>query len=190
MSDGPHRSLPMRSGWKRVAERGANSAFSEDEINRAIIPALKQDCRNEMSPEFVTAICAEFQQQQQTSLFADDTVSSRIEALRPVAGSGIGRTFLDNVIHLSASDAAGLDVLAVALTTALKDRAARGARQVEEHYLRTSGGVGLVNPRARIEGAIASSPLQALAREILRIERGSPTGPPLRQIGLDDGVEL
>ena len=43
MSDGPHRSLPMRQGWKRVAERGANDNFTTEQIAAAIVPALEQD---------------------------------------------------------------------------------------------------------------------------------------------------
>ncbi len=32
MSDGPHRSLPMRPGWKRVAERAYNPNFDPVQI--------------------------------------------------------------------------------------------------------------------------------------------------------------
>jgi hypothetical protein len=49
MSDGPHRSLPMRRGWKRVAERGDKRAYASEEVSEAIIVALEQDCRQEMS---------------------------------------------------------------------------------------------------------------------------------------------
>ena len=40
MSDGPHRSLPMRRGWKHVAERGDKPAFTTEDIAEAIVPAL------------------------------------------------------------------------------------------------------------------------------------------------------
>src|SRR6266850_1284782 len=102
MSDGPHRSLPMRPAWRRVAERGDKRAFTLEEISQALAP----------------------------SLFRDD-VATRMEALRPQAGAGIGRAVLDNVGLLSAADADGFAVVQEALKAALIDRANRGARQVE-----------------------------------------------------------
>lgn len=42
MSDGPHRSLRMKRGWQRVAERADNGAFGVDEISNAVIPALER----------------------------------------------------------------------------------------------------------------------------------------------------
>src|SRR5260370_33778898 len=35
MSDGPHKSLPMRNGWRKLAERAANSNFGPSEISEA-----------------------------------------------------------------------------------------------------------------------------------------------------------
>lgn len=188
MSDGPHRSLPMRPGWKRVAERGANSVFTTDQIAAAIVPALEQDCRAEMDSGFLDDICAVFHAQE-NSLFKED-VRPQLEQLRQDAGCGIGRVFLDNVIQLSASAAAELDVLACAMTDALIDHAARGARQVEEHYLRKSTTPRAQNTRARIEQSIASSPIEALARQILKMSTGPSPRPALKQQGLDDGVRL
>ena len=188
MSDGPHRSLPMNSGWKRVAERGANSAFAPDEISAAIIPALQKDCRTEMDSEFIDNIRSVFQEQD-TFLFKDD-LRPQLEALRREAGCGIGRVFLDNVIQLSPSGAAELDVLATAMTAALVDRAARGARHVEEHYLRKSTAPRAHDTRARIEQSIAGCLIEALARQILKLEGRSSARPSLRQQGLDDGVRL
>jgi len=180
MSDGPHRSLPMPPGWKRVAERSANAAFSSDEISRAIIPALEQDCRAEMSSGFIDGV---------RTLFKDD-VRPQLESLRGVAGCGIGRAFLDNVIQLSPSGAAEFNALAGAMTAALIDHAARGARQVEEHYCRESTASRAHNTRARIEKSIAESPIDSLARQILKLEVSGPARFALRQQGLDDGVRL
>ncbi len=188
MSDGPHRSLPMPPGWRRVAERSANAAFSSDEISRAIIPALEQDCRAEMSSEFIDGVRTLFKDQE-TSLFKDD-VRPQLESLRGVAGCGIGRAFLDNVIQLSPSGAVEFNALAGAMTVALIDHAARGARQVEDHYCRESTASRAHNTRARIEQSIAESPIDSLARQILKLEVSGPARFALRQQGLDDGVRL
>src|SRR5260370_42526090 len=88
MSDGPHRSLPMRPGWRRVAESADNQAFESDEIRDAIAPALEQDCRGEMTPEFISSLkkaCAN----EAASLFKD-SLGASLESLRNEAGSGMG----------------------------------------------------------------------------------------------------
>ena len=188
MSDGPHRSLPMRQGWKRVAERGANANFTTEEIAAAIVPALEQDCRAELGSEFLDDIRAVIDTQE-NSLFKDN-ITPHLEDLRGKAGCGIGRVFLDNVIQLSASAKAELDILARAMTAALIDHAARGARQVEEHYLRKSTTPRAQNTRARIEQSIMPTPIAALARQILKMETRSAPRPALRLEGLDDGVRL
>ena len=42
MSDGPHRSLPMRPWWRRLAERADRCAFGVEEVADALVPALEQ----------------------------------------------------------------------------------------------------------------------------------------------------
>jgi hypothetical protein len=188
MSDGPHRSLPMRPGWKRVAERGSNSAFTTEQIAAAIVPALEQDCRAELASGFLDDMSAVFQAQE-NSLFKED-LTPLLEDLRRSAGCGIGRVFLDNVIQFSASAAADLNVLARAMTAALIDRAACGARQVEEHYLRKSTTPRAQDTRARIEQSVGLSAIEALAKQILKMSAGSSPRPALREQGLDEGVRL
>ena len=53
MSDGPHRSLPMRPQWKRLAERAHNQAFSVEEAGDAIVDAVSQDWTKEMPRGFI-----------------------------------------------------------------------------------------------------------------------------------------
>ena len=148
MSDGPHRSLPMPPRWKRVAERCANVAFSTDEITTVLIPALRQDCESQMSPEFIDRIRNVFEDQG-TFLFKDDP-KPRIEALRDVAGCGIGATLLNNLVELSPNGAAEVNDFATAMAAALEDHAARSARSIEEHYYRKAT-ARAVNTRKRLD---------------------------------------
>jgi hypothetical protein len=77
-----------------------------------------------------------------------------------------------------------------ALTNALNDHAARGARQVEEHYCREATTPRAKKVRARIEQGISEANLKGLARTILGIDpRPSPRSIS-RKKGLDDGVKL
>lgn len=190
MSDGPHRSLRMRRGWQRVAERGDKSAFEIDEISNAIIPALEQDCREEMSGQFLDGLRSVCRNQEH-SLFKDQ-IEPQLESLRDCAGSGIGHVVVDEAIHLCASGEQGLNIALRAMDNALTDRAARGARQVEEHYLRRSAAPRAHIVRERIDKAIAdgASAIRGLAHRILGLDADGSARPPLKRQGVDDGVRL
>jgi hypothetical protein len=185
MSDGPHRSLPMRPRWKRVAECGDNDAFAPDEVSRALLPALEQDCRDEISPQFINSFRELYQ-----SLFKDHLVEE-LEALRPTAGCGIGGAVLDYAIQLAANDEEDFDAPTKAMTNALIDRAAKGARQVEEHYCRESTAPRGQGVRSRIEQAISDSApaIEGLSRKILNLD-SEPRAAASKQQGLDDGVKF
>src|ERR1035437_5709208 len=109
MSDGPHRSLPMRRSWKRVAERSDKRAFDSEEISDAIIVALEQDCRREMPAPFLDAAWHIFSDPE-PSLFAVQ-VSPQLETLRQGAGPGIGRSLLEQAILVAERGKAGIDGL-------------------------------------------------------------------------------
>lgn len=185
MSDGPHKSLPMTRGWRRVAERGDKRAYSIAEIGDAIVLALEQDCRVEMSPEFIAALRRVAEER---SLFSDG--ATRFESLRPFAGPGIGRVVLDNVGPLSDAEISGLSLLRESVKVALQDRALRGSRQVEEHYLREATAPRANNVRGRLEDGVAVADLEVLVERLLNAD---PAGIPralAKQAALDDGVKL
>jgi hypothetical protein len=186
MSDGPHRSLPMRPAWRRVAERGDRPAYTPREISDALVPALEQDCRSELTSEFLAGVRRVVQE---PSLFKDD-VAARLESLRPLAGSGIGRAVLENVGPLSVGEADAFGVVKDALAAALLDRANRGARQVEEHFLRKASAPRAGDVRGRLEKAIGGTDLDAIAGRVLRADPKRKLGAPAKQKGLDDGVDL
>src|SRR5688500_5339246 len=56
MSDGPHRSLPMRRWWKQAAMRAERSAFDVDECAAAIEMALARELGEELRPSFVQGL--------------------------------------------------------------------------------------------------------------------------------------
>jgi hypothetical protein len=178
----------MRRRWKRVAECADNQTFEPEDISNAIIPALEQDCTNEMSPEFISGLCIVCHGQE-SSLFKND-LGPQLESLRSEAGSGIGRVVLDHAIQISAGEKIEGDMARKALTNALTDRAARGARQVEEHYCRESTTPRANRVRERIEQAVSHADMDGLARQILNREQGRSARPPLKRQGLDDGVKL
>lgn len=187
MSDGPHRSLPMRLGWRRVAESADNQAFESDEIREAIAPALEQDCRGEMSPEFLSSfrqVCED----QASSLFKDQLGVS-LEGLRKDAKPGLERTVLDYAAKAACNGGDAGDLPQKALKDALIDRAARGIRQVEEHYIRKSTTPRANRVRERMEQAIGNADIDGVVRRVLDSKARPVTQAPKRQ-GLDEGVKL
>jgi hypothetical protein len=183
MSDGPHKSLPMRPGWKRLAECADNRAFAPDEVSRALIPALEQDCRQEIPTSFLDAL-----QNTYGTLF-NERLSEQLEALRPATGHGLGRCVLDHALRRAANGETGIDASVKAVTDALVDRATRGTRQVEEHYCRESTNNRARDVRARLEEAVGSATVEGLARRLLKLDPGPPSSG-IKQQGLDDGVKL
>jgi hypothetical protein len=183
MSDGPHRSLPMRRPWKTVAECADNAAFEVEEIREFILPALENDCRREMRREFLDdlrKVCAD----QEASLFKTN-MRPVLEGLRRTANVGMERLVLDHAIHVAANGTSGRGVA----EKAVNDRGASGIKQVEEHYLRKSSAKRTHNVRDRMEQAVTGTDFESMARRLLDGRQKSAPKPSKRQ-GLDDGVKL
>ena len=188
MSDGPHRSLPMKRKWKSVAERAYNYAFSVDEISAAMIPALAGDCQDEMSPRFiehVLRLCEE----QETLLIKDDA-KPRLEALREDAGNGIGRRVLENVERLSREEEVSVLTLVKATEAAILERAAKSNRLIEEHILRKPTVTRASGVRTRLEQATGNAPLARLARQVFKLDSARPSRSTAKRDGLDEGPSI
>ena len=188
MSDGPHRSLPMRRPWKTVAECADNAAFEVEEIRETILPALENDCRREMRREFLdglSRVCAD----QESSLFKTD-IRPVLEELRRTANMGVESLVLDHAIRTAANGASGRGVAEKAVSQALKDRGASGIKQVEEHYLRKSNAKRAHNVRDRMEQAVSGADTDSVARRLLDGRQKNATAKPTKRQGLDDGVKL
>lgn len=188
MSDGPHRSLPMRPGWKRVAEFSDNMAFSSGEIAKAVVPALVQDLRHEVKPVVLDEAYRLFRRHE-SSLFKD-SLPEQLQHLRRNAGSGLEKSLLDHAMVVAERGISGRDGFAEAVKNTLVERAARGARQVEEHYCRKSAALRGQQVRERIERAIHDANLGEVSHRILNFDGTSVENRLSKQSGLDDGVQL
>ena len=106
MSDGPHKSLNMRRGWKQFAERADKKAYAAEEVCDAMPKALEQDWRAEVPdnlPRQIRAIMGDTQ----SSLFGDERIE-KLEALRSsIAGHPFGSVFLDCAIQTAAQGKTG-----------------------------------------------------------------------------------
>jgi len=73
----------------------------------------------------------------------------------------------------------------------LRDRAARGPRQVEEHYLRKQSPEAMATRvRNRMEDAVASAPIAGLARRLSGLDAAAAQPQSVKQQGIEDGVRL
>ena len=128
MSDGPHRSLKMPRGRKKLAERADNKAYAPEEVRDALPAALEQDWRAEV-PDSLCRQVRKMLGDSQGSLFGDQR-AERLEALRrKTAGYNLGNAFLDYAIQAAARGRSGDEASREAAGKALSDRAARGARR-------------------------------------------------------------
>lgn len=186
MSDGPHRSLPMRLGWKKVSEYANNEVFASKDVCDAIVAAVEQDWRQDISPSIVGSIQDVLGG---ATLFSEDSLQA-LEDLRPsVAGCALGNALFDHVAYAVSDGKSGAPALQEAVTRTFTDWSARCARQVEEHYLRQSSIVNTKNVRSRIKEGIEKAPFTALASRLLDPDSKPPWRLEKRD-GLDDGVPL
>ena len=189
MTDGPHRSLKMPRGWKKLAERADKKAYAPEEVRDALPTALEQDWRGEV-PDSLLRTVRFILRDSQSSLFGDQR-SERLEALhRKTAGYNLGNVFLDCVIQATELGHSGDEVLREAAGKALSDRAARGARQVEEHYCRKSTQHRAVHVRERIETGVTQSDITGIAGRLVGTDGNKEPRRLAKKTGIDDGVRL
>lgn len=186
MSDGPHRSLSMRRGWKMVAERANNLAFANEEVRDAIVGALTNDWQKEIPAGFIALILEVLWGK---TLFSQDKIQGFVYLQQMISGNTMGTKFLEFLkidLHGGKSEQA---VLRDAISLTMIDQSACCARQVEEHYLRIAGMQELRRVRQRINKAIQLIDFRSLSIELLN---GGPKSAyrVKRYEGVNDGVNL
>lgn len=186
MSDGPHRSLPMRPGWKKVAEYADNENFARDQVRDAVESAVEGDWRKDIPQALVSSIRETLGG---TTLFSEDTLRSIEDLRQTVSGSAMGNALLDHLACAVGGGMTGDAALREAVVNTSIDQSARCARQVEEHYLRKSTFENSLDIRQRIEEAIQTAGFDSLANRIVEpVSRRVPAMQ--KKDGVDDGVQI
>ena len=186
MSDGPHRSLPMRRWWRRLAERADKCAFDVEEVADVLVPTLESECCNELAPTFLRRLR---ELSAEPGLFGP-AESPQLESLGAQTQNGLSRRILDNVAVLSPAESAGSNFLQRALENAIYAETPRYFRQIEEHYRRRSPASRAQRERDRLNEALGRADISAVARKLLKPDgSGSVSRVPLKT-GLDDGVRF
>lgn len=184
MSDGPHRSLPMKPRWKRVADRAFKPAFSMDQVGEAAESALRDDWRAEVSPKFRQLLTKAILED--GALFADQALRD-LGQLRRDCASPLQAAVVDEVRAALEMGLRGSQALEAGVAGAFAQRALRAARQIEEHVLRK---VGRAVPglRARLESSLGEGQIRDLARGVLTGSRRRVRLP--KREGLEEGPRL
>ena len=159
-----------------------------DEVFSNFSEALKNDWNKAISKPFFEKIKTILHNQEMSIFNYQET--EMLEMLQNEAsGYPLRKLFLDYAIKTVLEKNMKNDGLLEAVCNALTDRAMRGTRQVEEHYLRESGPTGAHKVRIRIESCINQSGISEIAQTVLQPDnKGKRT--PTKRTDLDDGVAL
>lgn len=186
MSDGPHKSLPMRRHWKDLAERTAKAAYSANEVCEALPHALRKDLR-----EAPLAAIRDILSGGQGSLFAEDKIE-RLEAVRQKnTRSAASNLVIDCAIQSVADGLTGDNAYRATLDNACAERVRSGFRSVEEHYLREAGAQSARFVRDRLDAARRQQDIAIVVSAMMsggKTPRGGDYLP--RQTGIDEGPSL
>lgn len=185
MSDGPHRSLPLRRHWQDFAQSAAQAAFSPAEVCDRLPQAVTRDILD--APiRAVQAVMGE------ASLFPEIRID-QLEALRAgCRGSEPANRLIDAAIDAVRNGQTGEAGARAALQNALEDTVRSALRSIEEHYHREAGPRSAGFTRARLDAARQQLDCAALARELLAPGKlpGRRSLGPTRHTGIDEGPRL
>ena len=179
----------MRRHWKQLARSASNAAWDDRETTETLTGALQGDWRVEVPAGFVGHLCSIIDDRQ-GGLFGESVIG-QLEALRgKTTDSPLPGGVLDCLTQALHEGYRGEEALAKAAGDALLERACSGGRQVEEHWLRESSTQSATLVRNRIDGAIAASDMDAIARRCIGSADEGASRAPRRKTGIDDGVSL
>jgi hypothetical protein len=189
MSDGPHRSLPMRLAWKKVAERADMASCPQAQVEEAVCPALAADWHGEIPdkllPELRAALCVEA-----TGVLFPDQTERDLDTLRSKATSPLAGLVIDYTRQAVTEGLRGEAALNFAVSSALQERALCGLRQVAEHYHRKVGFERTENVAGRLGAALGAASIDRLARDLMGGQPSPMSRAPAKRDGIDEGVPL
>lgn len=180
MSDGPHRSLPMRPHWKRCAERAANVAFSMPEFGESLTISLWKDLSAPLAQ-----IQAALVDGGQSKLFIN---GQALDSIRPPgSASAQALPMLDSARSAVERGLSGREALRFAAEAAIFGHTRSVLRSMEEHYLRCDQRAACNRLTKRFQSALAPDAVRNLATRLLE---GKPPMMRLALRSIDDGPRL
>jgi hypothetical protein len=101
MSDGPHRSLPLRKAWKELAKRGDQGTYDAEQVAEAAAGALASDFKNEIKWSLVDALKSIFTGRDNSLGLPEIALQELEDAKSLAAGSVFERTQLRGALSSS-----------------------------------------------------------------------------------------
>lgn len=186
MSDGPHRSLPLRRHWKKFAERAAVRSYSLDEVAAVLPGALTNDFKEAPLNQIRDILLGDSQR----SLFPRNCADQLEELRGTCRGSTVGNMLIDCAIEANAIGLTGDTAINAAAKNASEAYARGIMRQIEEHYRRKQPGSEL-NVRNRMSAACEQVSFASFASEIMSGKSDSAGKYRLmKHTGIDEGPRL
>ena len=190
MSDGPHRSLPMRKPWKELTKRGDQSTYDSEQVAEAATYALASDFKNEVSWSLVKALKSIFAGID-NSLMAPEIAIQQLHDLRPLAaGSVFGSNAVEWSIQLVNEGRLESDAVYDAIGLAAKARGFANIRSIQEHVLRKTNQHRADGVAIRLGKAINGLPESRLGAMLLDDREQKRRRRLKKNTSLDEGVPL
>lgn len=189
MSDGPHRSLPMRRPWKELAKRGDQCTYDSEQVAEAATIALVSDFRKEVTWSMINALKSIFGGLDNSLRIPEIAIQQLKDLRSETAGSVFARNAVEWSIQLVNEGRLEPDAVFVAIGLAAKARGFACARQIHEHVLRATNKSRADGMTSRVTNAIGGLSESSLGSLLMNRE-----GAAQRRIksnnNLDAGVPL
>ncbi|MES2741321.1 MAG: hypothetical protein V4754_10270 [Pseudomonadota bacterium] len=189
MSDGPHRSLPMRKPWKELAKRGDQSTYDSEQVAEAATRALVSDFRNEVSWSLINDLKSIFGGLDNSLRIPEIAVQQLQDLKGAAAGSVFARNAIEWSIQLVNEGRLEPDAVYVAIGLAAKARGFANTRQIHEHVLRQTNQNRADGVTARLKSVIGGLSESSLG-SILMNRQDAGQGRLSKSSSLDAGVPL
>ena len=189
MSDGPHRSLPLRRAWKKVCEIADGRAHALEEVVEKIPAAFAADAKGEIGEGLLKSLRRILTAEQPQLI---DDSPQQVAALRSHAASVMEIDLVDAVGDALREGKRGAEAFQSGAEAVFEERGEAVTRSLVEHYLRRSPQERAAHVEQRVTEALKQ------ARDRVRdVATGLVTGVMKRALpktvdrsGLEDGPAL
>lgn len=189
MSDGPHRSLPLRRAWKKVCEIADGRAHALEEVVEKIPAALAADAKGEIGEGLLKNLRRILVPEQPQLI---DDAAQQVAALRAQAASVMEIDLVEAVGDALRDGKRGGEALQSGAEAVFEERGQAVTRSVVEHYLRRSPQARAAYVEQRVSDAIrqAGDRVRNVAAGLVAGTMKSALPKSVTRSGLDDGPSL
>ena len=188
MYDGPAKSLPLQSEWKKVAKRLEGDAWEIQDVFVVVLSALSKNFRRKglrkLFANIKNIVC------NGPSVSSHDR-TDRLELLRiEIGGSSLENLLLDYTVHALEIGRTGYDAIETAIGKTSHDLALNHLSQIQQHYLARFDRQKMSFMNKRIAELRNEIEYATFNRFIDTLETGLGAIKPAKYTDLDQGVPI